>query len=160
MTLDWIRLATASTKGHFCSVLISNIYWLTSLSTDSTITFSYLRSFLKPLLLFIIHYISLQRDALSCGSFFWKFLRVCLGSQAFLNFLRFQHFSAQFIFLLLFLLLAFSYLIVAFGTCSIGFSTCFVSLALASRIHVRSFPFAFVPSAFLSRFQSSLCLFG
>ena len=68
MTLDWIRLATASTKGHFCSVLISNIYWLTSLSTDSTITFSYLRIFPDPLL-FHQSFISLQRDALSCGIF-------------------------------------------------------------------------------------------
>lgn len=28
-------LATKPTKDHFCSLLISNIYWLTSLSTDS-----------------------------------------------------------------------------------------------------------------------------
>ncbi len=30
-------LATKPTKDHFCSLLISNIYWLTSLSTDSAI---------------------------------------------------------------------------------------------------------------------------
>ena len=69
MTLDRIRLATASTKGHFCSVLISNIYWLTSLSADSTITFSYPRSS-RIHFFFINHSYLISEMLFRVGSFF------------------------------------------------------------------------------------------
>ena len=34
-----LNVSLRTVEGHFCSVLLSNIYWLTSLSTDSMLAF-------------------------------------------------------------------------------------------------------------------------
>ena len=128
--------STASTKGHFCSLLISNIYWLTSLSTDSTITVSYLDPSAN-------HFFTLHIPSAGC-SFVWEFL---LG-KFFVFALAIKRFQISFAsarkrpvyHLLLILLLALlTWYWLSVRTQSVR-STCFGSLAIASRIHVR-FPF-------------------
>ena len=54
-----------SVKGYFCSFLVSNIYWLTSLSAVSTLPFYYPR---LSSAIHIYYFLSLKRDVLICGN--------------------------------------------------------------------------------------------
>ena len=55
-------------KGHFCSFLVSNIYWLTSLSTDYER--SMIHYFHSTSQIFLSFFFSLKREALICGNYF------------------------------------------------------------------------------------------
>ena len=64
ITLDWCFSRNLTAKGYFCSLLVSNIYWLTSLSTDWTIV-AFTISIPKHCLIGLFHFSSARSSFMS-----------------------------------------------------------------------------------------------